>query len=154
MELNELEARSGRACPVSTSRRGGLGGGCCSAWQRKGAVGGVGALVVSCKGTNYAEFHPTPLTSRDQLGEPHLASLSRTTDRTGQDNMSSLTGALESPDDKIDATSADVDMHPSSFEDAATPELEPKHEEEMGDLFGEDSNVDFVHHSRLVPPPS
>src|SRR6266850_2163676 len=29
-------------------------------------------------------------------------------------------------------------------------DLEPKQEEEMGDLFGEDSNVDFVHHSRLV----
>ena len=60
--------------------------------------------------------------------------------------MSSLTGALE------DVTSADVDMHPSSFDHAATPELEPKQEVEMGDLFGEDSNVDFVHHSRLVPP--
>ena len=66
--------------------------------------------------------------------------------------MSSLTGALESPYDKIDPTSADVDMHPSSFGDV-TPELEPKQEEVMGDLFGEDSNVvDFVHHSRLVPP--
>jgi hypothetical protein len=60
--------------------------------------------------------------------------------------MSSLTGALE------DVTSADVDIQPSSFDDAATPELEPKQEVEMGDLFGEDSNVDFVHHSRLVPP--
>ena len=59
--------------------------------------------------------------------------------------MSSLTGALE------DVTSADVDMHQSSFDDA-TPELELKQEVEMGDLFGEDSNVDFVHHSRLVPP--
>jgi hypothetical protein len=69
---------------------------------------------------------------------------------------SSLAGALVSPDipdDKLNATSADVDMHSSSFEDA-TPdpatELYPKQEEEMGDLFGEDSNVDFVHHSRLV----
>ena len=137
--------------PCQHVKKGGPGWLVVVAWQGKGAVGGVGALVVSCKGTNYAEFHPTPLTPRDHLGKPHLASLSRTTD-----NMSSLTGALESPDDKIDVTSADVDMHPSSFEDAATPELEPepKQEEEMGDLFGEDSNVDFVHHSRLVPPPS
>ena len=67
--------------------------------------------------------------------------------------MSSLTGALDPPYDKIDVTSADVDMHPSSFDDA-TPEPEPKQEEEMGDLFGEDSNVDFVHHSQLVPSPS
>jgi hypothetical protein len=64
---------------------------------------------------------------------------------------SSLAGALVPPDEN--ATSADVDMHSSSFDDA-TPDtaadLDPKQEEEMGDLFGEDSNVDFVHHSRLV----
>jgi len=86
---------------------------------------------------------------RDHLTGPHLASLWRLA--TATPNMSSLTGALESPYDKIEATSADVDMHPSSFGDV-TPELEPKQEEVMGDLFGEDSNVDFVHHSRLVPP--
>jgi hypothetical protein len=71
---------------------------------------------------------------------------------------SSLAGALVSPDaahyDKTDASSADVDMHPSSFDDTAldtATDLYPKHDEEMGDLFGEDANVDFVHHSRLVP---
>jgi hypothetical protein len=66
---------------------------------------------------------------------------------------SSLAGALVPPDEQINASSADVDMHSSSFDDA-TPDtaadLDPKQEEEMGDLFGEDSNVDFVHHSRLV----
>jgi hypothetical protein len=66
---------------------------------------------------------------------------------------SSLAGALVPPDEKINAVPADVDTHSSSFDDA-TPdtaaELYPKQEEEMGDLFGEDTNVDFVHHSRLV----
>ena len=125
-------------------------GGLVVAWQGKerARVGGVGALVVWRKGTNTRNSIPRRLHHVITLKtSPHLA-----TDR--QDNMSSLTGALESPDDKVHGTSADVDMHPSSFEDATTPELELKQEEEMGDLFGEDSNVDFVHHSRLVPPPS
>ncbi|KAH9967287.1 Leo1-like protein-domain-containing protein [Russula dissimulans] len=64
--------------------------------------------------------------------------------------MSSLAGALVPPDityDRDNVTSADVDMHSSSFDDAP-PEHYPKQEEELGDLFGEDSNVDFVHHSR------
>jgi RNA polymerase-associated protein LEO1 len=42
-------------------------------------------------------------------------------------------------------------MHPSSFDDAppdTATEDHLKQEEEMGDLFGEDSNVDFVHHGR------
>jgi hypothetical protein len=63
---------------------------------------------------------------------------------------SSLAGALASPD--IPYEKHDVDMHSSSFDDAppdTTAEQHLKHEE-MGDLFGEDSNVDFVHHSRLV----
>ncbi|KAH9993735.1 Leo1-like protein-domain-containing protein [Russula compacta] len=59
---------------------------------------------------------------------------------------SSLAGAL---DTTYNDTKPDVDMH-SSFDDAShhvTAERYPK-QEEMGDLFGEDSNVDFVHHSR------
>jgi len=63
---------------------------------------------------------------------------------------SSLAGALASSD--IPDEKQDVDMHSSSFDDAlpdTTAEQHIKHEE-MGDLFGEDSNVDFVHHSRLV----
>lgn len=63
---------------------------------------------------------------------------------------SSLAGALASPDTPYEKQ--DVDMHSSSFDDTppdTTAEQHQKHEE-MGDLFGEDSNVDFVHHSRLV----
>ena len=66
---------------------------------------------------------------------------------------SSLAGAL---DNIYNDTKPDVDMH-SSFDDApphVTTERYPKQEEEMGDLFGEDSNVDFVHHSRLVLHPA
>lgn len=61
---------------------------------------------------------------------------------------SSLAGALASPDTPYEKQ--DVDMH-SSFDDAPDPAAEQhlKHEE-MGDLFGEDSNVDFVQHSRFV----
>ena len=60
---------------------------------------------------------------------------------------SSLAGALASPD--IPYEKQDVDMH-SSFDDAPeTAEQHLKHEE-IGDLFGEDSNVDFVQHSRSV----
>lgn len=69
---------------------------------------------------------------------------------------SSLAGALAPPDipyEKVNLKQ-DVDMHPSSFDDAppdaATEHHQLKQEEEMGDLFGEDSNVDFVHHGRLV----
>jgi hypothetical protein len=62
---------------------------------------------------------------------------------------SSLAGALVPPN----ATLTDVDMHSSEFDDA-TPdpaaESYPKQEDEMGDLFGEDANVDFVQHTRLV----
>jgi hypothetical protein len=64
---------------------------------------------------------------------------------------SSLAGALASPD--TIKFQQDVDMHPSSFDDAppdTATEDHLKQEEEMGDLFGEDSNVDFVHHGRLV----
>ncbi len=46
--------------------------------------------------------------------------------------MSSLAGAL-----------LDVDMHPA--ETATEPYI--KQDEEMGDLFGEDSNVDYVQHT-------
>ena len=65
---------------------------------------------------------------------------------------SSLAGALASSD--IPYEKQDVDMHSSSFDDApprtdTDAEQHLKHEE-MGDLFGEDSNVDFVHHSRSV----
>ena len=72
---------------------------------------------------------------------------------------SSLAGALASPDipyDKI-KFNQDVDMHSSSFDDAPPDTATDHHlkqEEEMGDLFGEDSNVDFVQHGRLVFPPS
>ena len=62
---------------------------------------------------------------------------------------SSLAGALASPD--ISYEKQDVDMHSSSFDDAPSHSAaEHLKHEEMGDLFGEDSNVDFVHHSRLV----
>jgi len=63
---------------------------------------------------------------------------------------SSLAGALASPD--IPYEKQDVDMHSSSFDDAPPDTAAEQHlkHEEMGDLFGEDSNVDFVHHSRLV----
>ena len=59
---------------------------------------------------------------------------------------SSLAGALVPPDEQINAEDMFGDVTP----DTAAAELYPKQEEEMGDLFGEDSNVDFVHHSRLV----
>jgi hypothetical protein len=68
---------------------------------------------------------------------------------------SSLAGALASPDIPYEKNNfrQDVDMRPSSF-DGAPPDTATEHdqkqEEEMGDLFGEDSNVDFVHHGRLV----
>jgi hypothetical protein len=67
---------------------------------------------------------------------------------------SSLAGALASPDTAYEKTNfkQDVDMHPSSFDDASPDAVTEHHhlkqEEEMGDLFGEDSNVDFVHHGR------
>lgn len=61
--------------------------------------------------------------------------------------MSSLAGALASPDVPY---KQDVDMHSASFEDAPPDTSDHLKEEEMGDLFGEDSNVDFVHHGRLV----
>ncbi|KAH9975921.1 Leo1-like protein-domain-containing protein [Lactifluus volemus] len=68
--------------------------------------------------------------------------------------MSSLAGALVSQDVKpYNANSVHIDMHnSSSFDDiasdTATGHAPKKEEEEMGDLFGEDANVDFVHHSR------
>jgi hypothetical protein len=62
---------------------------------------------------------------------------------------SSLAGALASPDIPYDEKQ-DVDMHSSSFDDAPPDTAAEQKQEEMGDLFGEDSNVDFVHHSRLV----
>lgn len=64
--------------------------------------------------------------------------------------MSSLAGALASPDISY---KQDVEMHSSSSDDVPPDvgtENHPKQEEEMGDLFGEDSNVDFIHHGRLV----
>ena len=61
--------------------------------------------------------------------------------------MSSLAGALASPDVPY---KQDVDMHSASFDDAPPDTSDHLKEEEMGDLFGEDSNVDFVHHGRLV----
>jgi hypothetical protein len=61
---------------------------------------------------------------------------------------SSLAGALASPD--IPYEKQDVDMHSSSFDASHTAEEQHLKHEEMGDLFGEDSNVDFVHHSRSV----
>lgn len=62
---------------------------------------------------------------------------------------SSLAGALASPD--IPYEKQDVDMHSSPFDDAPShTAAEHEKHEEMGDLFGEDSNVDFVHHSRSV----
>lgn len=62
--------------------------------------------------------------------------------------MSSLAGALASPDIPY---KQDADMHSASFDDAPPDTSNhPKEDEEMGDLFGEDSNVDFVHHGRLV----
>lgn len=70
--------------------------------------------------------------------------------------MSSLAGALVSPDTNTylnNANSADIDMHASSFDDVSPDTAtghHPKQEDEMGDLFGEDANIDFVHHSRLV----
>ncbi len=67
--------------------------------------------------------------------------------------MSSLVGALASPDIPYEKVKVkqDVDMH-SPFDDAPPETAAEQHlkQEEMGDLFGEDSNVDFVHHSRLV----
>jgi len=62
---------------------------------------------------------------------------------------SSLAGALASPD--IPYEKQDVDMH-SSFDDPPPDTAAEQHlkHEEMCDLFGEDTNVDFVHHSRLV----
>lgn len=137
--------------PCQHVKKWGLGGLLLRAGKERARVGGVGALVVWRKGTNTRNSIPRRLHHVITLKTSPRLAFAFATDR--EDNMSSLTGALESPDDKIHGTSADVDMHPSSFEDA-TPELEPKQEEEMGDLFGEDSNVDFVHHSRLVPPPS
>jgi hypothetical protein len=74
--------------------------------------------------------------------------------------MSSLAGALVSQDVKpYNANSVHIDMHnSSSFDDiasdTATGHAPKKEEEEMGDLFGEDANVDFVHHSRLVSSPN
>jgi hypothetical protein len=73
--------------------------------------------------------------------------------------MSSLAGALASPDIPFDKIkfNQDVDMHPSSFDDAPPDTATDHHlkqEEEMGDLFGEDSNVDFVQHGRLVFRPA
>jgi hypothetical protein len=63
---------------------------------------------------------------------------------------SSLAGALASPD--IPYEKQDVDMQSSSLDDAPPDSAAEQHlkHEEMGDLFGEDSNVDFVHHSRSV----
>ena len=64
--------------------------------------------------------------------------------------MSSLAGALASPDTSY---KQDVEMHHSSSDDVPPDvgtENHLKQEEEMGDLFGEDSNVDFIHHGRLV----
>ena len=115
---------------------GALGGAWCVAEQQKG----VGALVISKQSQIVS-------TSRDCLGLHLLHRFGYILLR-----MSSLAGALVPPDITYNITSADVDMNSSSFDDAPQ-EHYPKQEEEMGDLFGEDSNVDFVHHSRLVPPP-
>ena len=74
--------------------------------------------------------------------------------------MSSLAGALVSPDvntyhNQNNPNSAHIDMH-TSFDDFSSDTATGRHpkqdDEEMGDLFGEDANVDFVHHSRLVFP--
>ncbi|KAI9511594.1 Leo1-like protein-domain-containing protein [Russula earlei] len=64
---------------------------------------------------------------------------------------SSLAGALVPEHITYHKGDADVDMHPSSLDDVppsdpAAAERHPKQEEEMGDLFGEDADVDFVHH--------
>jgi RNA polymerase-associated protein LEO1 len=71
--------------------------------------------------------------------------------------MSSLAGALvSSPDINQNNTNSDhIDMHTSSFVDISpdtATSRHPKQDEEMGDLFGEDANVDFVHHNRSVFP--
>jgi hypothetical protein len=70
--------------------------------------------------------------------------------------MSSLAGALVSPDTNTyhqdNVNSAGIDMHASSLDDLSPDTAtghHPKQEDEMGDLFGEDANIDFVHHSRL-----
>lgn len=72
--------------------------------------------------------------------------------------MSSLAGALVSQDvNTYNANSVHIDMRSSSFDDISPDTATghaPKQEEEMGDLFGEDANVDFVHHSRLVSSPN
>ena len=55
--------------------------------------------------------------------------------------MSSLAGALD--------TNNSIGIHPS-FDDISPDTATPKQDDEMGDLFGEDANIDFVHHSRSV----
>ena len=90
--------------------------------------------------------------TRDHVGaSPRLARRS-----AGPVVMSSLAGALSSPDTPYDKVKfkQDVDMHSSSFDDTPPDTAAEQHlkQEEMGDLFGEDSNVDFVHHSRSVSP--
>lgn len=148
---HEFDEGSGRArVPCQHGKKGGLEA-CCVAGQGKGALGGVSALVVWCQRPQIGSHAAYPRDHGPHLAASLLAATDRDRDRDRTKDMSSLTGALESPFHKIDPTSADVDMHPSSFGDV-TPELEPKQEDAMGDLFGEDSNVDFVHHSRLVPP--
>jgi hypothetical protein len=71
--------------------------------------------------------------------------------------MSSLAGALVSPHvntyhHQNNASSTHIDAHTSSFDDISSDTATGRHpkqdDEEMGDLFGEDANVDFIHHNR------
>jgi hypothetical protein len=145
MASHGLDEGNGRG-PCQTSRGG--PGACGWGGRAIRTPGGASALVVQSQRLqttrNYADaLMPTLPVHVIIVASPRLAP------QLKPDKMSSsLAGALVPPDEP-----ADVDMHSSSFDDA-TPDtaadLYPKQEEEMGDLFGEDSNVDFVHHSRLV----
>lgn len=146
-----------REMAVGRVRRPEGGPGACG-WGGRAirTLGGASALVVQSQRLQTTEITRT-LIPRLPVHVTIVAS-PRLTPHSEQDlepdkMSSSLAGALVPPDEQINASSADVDIHSSSFDDA-TPDtaadLDPKQEEEMGDLFGEDSNVDFVHHSRLV----